>query len=118
MKGHFTMNKTTLIEKVAKETGLKRKEVEAVVNATFAGIEAAILEGEKVQIVGFGTFEVKDRPERTGINPATRKVRIIILAILTTPWLFLAPSATAISVLDMALAIGLSFAVGLFIFFI
>lgn len=72
MKGHFTMNKTNLIDKVAKETGLKRKEVEAVVNAAFAGIEAAILEGEKVQIVGFGAFEVKDRPERTGINPATR----------------------------------------------
>lgn len=67
------MNKTTLIEKVTKETGLKRKDVETVVNAAFAGIEDAILEGEKVQIVGFGTFEVKDRPERTGINPATRE---------------------------------------------
>ncbi len=67
------MNKTTLIEKVTKDTGLKRKDVEAVVNAAFAGIEDAILAGEKVQIVGFGTFEVKDRPARTGINPATRE---------------------------------------------
>lgn len=67
------MNKTTLIEKVTKETGLKKKDVEAVVNATFAGIEDAILAGEKVQVVGFGTFEVKDRPARSGINPATRK---------------------------------------------
>ena len=67
------MNKTTLIEKAAKETGLKKKDVEAVINAAFAGIEEAILAGEKVQIVGFGTFEVKDRPERAGINPATRE---------------------------------------------
>ena len=67
------MNKTTLIEKVTKETGLKKKDVEAVVNAAFAGIEDAILAGEKVQIVGFGTFEVKDRPAKSGINPATRK---------------------------------------------
>ncbi len=67
------MNKTTLIEKVTKETGLKKKDVETVVNAALAGIEDAILAGEKVQIVGFGTFEVKDRPARTGINPATRE---------------------------------------------
>jgi len=67
------MNKTTLIEKAAKETGLKKKDVEAVINAAFAGIEEAILAGEKVQIIGFGTFEVKDRPERAGINPATRE---------------------------------------------
>lgn len=67
------MNKTNLIEKVTKETGLKKKDVEAVVNAAFAGIEEAILAGDKVQIVGFGTFDVKDRPARTGINPATRK---------------------------------------------
>ena len=67
------MNKTTLIEKAAKETGLKKKDVEAVINAAFAGIEEAILAGDKVQIVGFGTFEVKDRPERAGINPATRE---------------------------------------------
>ncbi len=67
------MNKTTLIEKVTKDTGLKRKDAEAAVNAAFAAIEDAILAGEKVQIVGFGTFEVKDRPARTGINPATRE---------------------------------------------
>lgn len=67
------MNKTTLIEKVTKDTGLKKKDVEAVIAAAFAGIEDALLAGEKVQIVGFGTFEVKDRPARTGINPATRK---------------------------------------------
>lgn len=67
------MNKTTLIEKVTKDTGLKKKDVEAVITAAFDGIEEAILAGEKVQIVGFGTFEVKDRPERTGINPATRE---------------------------------------------
>ncbi len=67
------MNKTNLIEKVAKETGLKKKDVEAVVNASFTAIEDAILAGDKVQVVGFGTFEVKDRPARAGINPSTRE---------------------------------------------
>ncbi len=67
------MNKTNLIDKVTKETGLKRKDVEAVVNAAIAGIEDAVIAGEKVQIVGFGTFEVKDRPARAGINPSTRQ---------------------------------------------
>lgn len=67
------MNKTTLIENVAKATGLKKKDAEAAVSATIAAIEDAILAGEKVQLVGFGTFEVKERPARTGINPATRK---------------------------------------------
>ncbi len=67
------MNKTTLIEKVAAATDLKKKDAEAAVAATIAAIEDAILAGEKVQLVGFGTFEVKERPARTGINPATRK---------------------------------------------
>ncbi len=66
------MNKTTLIDKVTKETELKKKDVEAVINAAFASIEDAVIAGEKVQIIGFGTFETKKRPARTGINPATR----------------------------------------------
>ena len=65
------MNKTQIIDAVAKETGLKKKEAEAAVNAVFTTIEGALTAGEKVQLVGFGTFEVKERAERTGINPAT-----------------------------------------------
>lgn len=67
------MNKTQIIDAVAKETGLKKKEAEAAVNAVFTTIEGALTAGEKVQLVGFGTFEVKERAERTGINPATRQ---------------------------------------------
>ena len=65
------MNKTQIIDAVAKETGLKKKEAEAAVNAVFTTIEGALTAGEKVQLVGFGTFEVKERPEREGRNPAT-----------------------------------------------
>ena len=63
------MNKTQIVELVVKETNLKRKEAEAAVNATIAAIEGALVAGEKVQIAGIGTFEVKTRGARTGINP-------------------------------------------------
>lgn len=71
------MNKTALTEEVAKATGLKKKEAEAAVNAVFSSIENALVNGEKVQLVGFGTFEIKERAERKGINPATRESIII-----------------------------------------
>ncbi|MBQ3125789.1 MAG: HU family DNA-binding protein [Clostridia bacterium] len=65
------MNKTQLIDAVAKESNLKKKDAEAAVNALFGVIENALREGEKVQIVGFGTFEVKTREAHQGRNPAT-----------------------------------------------
>ena len=65
------MNKTELIEIVAKEADLKKKDADAAVNAVFNAIEKALVEGEKVQLIGFGTFEVKDRAAKTGRNPAT-----------------------------------------------
>ena len=65
------MNKTQLIEVVARETGLKKKEAEASVNAVFAAVSDALADGEKVQLAGFGTFEVKTRDKRLGRNPAT-----------------------------------------------
>lgn len=67
------MNKTQIIEAVVKETGLKKKDAEAAVSAVFASIENALCAGDKVQLVGFGTFEVKERAARQGINPATRQ---------------------------------------------
>ena len=67
------MNKTTLTDEVVKSTGLKKKDAELAVNAVFAKIEEALKADEKVQIVGFGTFEVKERAARKGINPATRQ---------------------------------------------
>ena len=65
------MNKTELIEVVAKNTGLKKKDAEAAVAATIAAIQDALVAGEKVQLIGFGSFEVKTRAARTGRNPAT-----------------------------------------------
>ena len=63
--------KTALIDAVAAKTGLKKKEAEAAVNETIAAIGEALASGEKVQLTGFGTFEIKDRAERTGRNPHT-----------------------------------------------
>ncbi|MGN1095416.1 MAG: HU family DNA-binding protein, partial [Eubacteriales bacterium] len=63
------MNKTELVEKVAKTTGVKKKDVDVVVAAVVASIEQALVSGEKVQISGLGSFDVKRRAERVGRNP-------------------------------------------------
>ncbi len=65
------MKKTQLIDVVAAKTGLKKKDADAAVAAVLEAIEEALAEGEKVQLIGFGTFEVKERAERVGRNPAT-----------------------------------------------
>ena len=65
------MNKTQLIDVVATKTGLKKKEAEAAVNATTEAIAEALKAGDKVQLIGFGTFEVKERAAREGRNPKT-----------------------------------------------
>ena len=67
------MNKTQLIDVVATKTGLKKKDAEAAVNAVNEAIVEALKAGDKVQLVGFGTFEVKARGERIGRNPATKE---------------------------------------------
>lgn len=65
------MNKTQLIDVVATKTGLKKKEAEAAVNAMTDAIAEALKAGDKVQLIGFGTFEVKERAARQGHNPKT-----------------------------------------------
>lgn len=67
------MNKAELIAAVAEKTGLSKKDTESVVSATFDTIVAAMAEDEKVQLVGFGSFEVKKRAERIGRNPKTKE---------------------------------------------
>ena len=67
------MNKTELIAAVAGKTGLAKKDAERVVNATFEAITASLAQGEKVQVSGFGIFEVKARAARTGRNPRTKE---------------------------------------------
>ena len=65
------MNKTDLISEVADRTGMTKKDVEKVVNAFFSTIEDTLKSGDKVQLIGFGTFEVRDRQARKGRNPQT-----------------------------------------------
>ena len=65
------MNKTQLVEAVVEKSGLKKKEAEAAVNAITEAIADALKAGDKVQLVGFGTFEVKERAAREGRNPKT-----------------------------------------------
>ncbi len=65
------MNKTDLISEVADRTGMTKNDVEKVVNAFFSTIENTLKSGDKVQLIGFGTFEVRDRQARKGRNPQT-----------------------------------------------
>ncbi|MBQ7661096.1 MAG: HU family DNA-binding protein [Clostridia bacterium] len=65
------MNKTELIEAIVKKTDLKKKDAEAALGALIESIEGALKKGDKVQLVGFGTFETKKRKAREGRNPRT-----------------------------------------------
>lgn len=65
------MTKTELIAQVAEKTGLKKKDVEAALNQILATIQEALAKGDKVQFIGFGTFEVRKRSARKGRNPQT-----------------------------------------------
>ena len=67
------MNKTELVAAVAEKTGLSKKDSEKAVNAAFDSITEALAAGEKVQLVGFGAFEVKERSARIGRNPKTKE---------------------------------------------
>ena len=65
------MNRTDLIEKVVESTGVTKKEATAVVTAAFDAITEALVAGDKVQLIGFGTFETRERAARMGKNPRT-----------------------------------------------
>ena len=67
------MNKTELVAVVAEKSGLNKKDAERVVSATLETITAQLMKGEKVQISGFGIFEVKEREARVGRNPRTKE---------------------------------------------
>ena len=66
------MNKTELITAVAEKTGMTKKDAERVINATVDSITSSLVKGEKVQVSGFGIFEVKAREARVGRNPRTK----------------------------------------------
>ena len=67
------MNKTELVSAVAEKVGMSKKDTEIVMNATLDAIAEAMKSGEKVQLVGFGSFEVKKRAARMGRNPKTKE---------------------------------------------
>ena len=67
------MNKTELIAAMAEESGLTKTDTEKPLNAFVHQVEAALKAGEKIQLTGFGSFEVKERAERIGRNPRTKE---------------------------------------------
>ena len=71
------MNKAELIEAAADKTSLTRKDVGTVVDAVLEVITEALEKGEKVQLVGFGSFDVKDRAQHIGRNPQTKQEIVI-----------------------------------------
>ena len=67
------MNKTELIEKIAAGSELSKADAKKALDATVAAIKDALVAGDKISLVGFGTFSVNERPAREGINPATKE---------------------------------------------
>ena len=67
------MNKVELIAAVAAKAGLSKKDAEKAIAAVVESIEEALVKGDKVQLIGFGTFEVRERAARVGRNPQTKE---------------------------------------------
>ncbi len=67
------MNKVELIAAVAEKAGLSKKDAEKAVAAVIASVTDALADGDKVQLIGFGTFEVRERAARVGRNPQTKE---------------------------------------------
>ena len=67
------MNKTQLVDAIVAKTGMKKKDADIVLSAAVESIAEALVNGEKVQVAGLGSFEVKTRAQRTGRNPKTQE---------------------------------------------
>ena len=67
------MNKTELVNAIAANAGLKKDDAKKALDATLKAVADALKAGDKVALLGFGTFAVTERPARTGINPATKE---------------------------------------------
>lgn len=71
------MNKTELVAAMAEKAGISKKDAEKALGAFVDTVAAELKKGEKIQLVGFGTFEVRARAARTGVNPLTKaKIQI------------------------------------------
>ena len=71
------MNKVELVASVVEKTGLAKKDAEKAVSAVLDSVKEAVAKGDKVQLVGFGTFEIRERKERMGKNPNTQEAMMI-----------------------------------------
>lgn len=67
------MNKTELVAQIAEAAGLSKAAAKAALDASLDAIKAALVKGDKVALIGFGTFSVTERPARQGVNPATKQ---------------------------------------------
>ena len=67
------MNKTELIDKIAAGAGISKADSKKALDAPVNALKEALIAGDKIQLVGFGTFSVNERPAREGINPATKE---------------------------------------------
>ena len=67
------MNKTELVEKIAEGAKISKVDAKKALDATVAAIKEALVAGDKIALVGFGTFSVNERPAREGINPANKE---------------------------------------------
>ncbi len=67
------MNKSELIDKIAAGAGLTKADARKALDAAVAAVKESLVAGDKVSLVGFGTFSVNERPAREGINPATKE---------------------------------------------
>ncbi len=67
------MNKTDLVEKIAAGANITKVDAKKALDAAVAAVKDALIAGDKVALVGFGTFSVNERPAREGINPATKE---------------------------------------------
>ena len=67
------MNKTELISAIAENAGLSKADAKKALDATISSVTEALKKGDKIALIGFGTFSVNERPARTGINPRTKE---------------------------------------------
>ncbi len=67
------MNKTELVAQIAEASGLSKVAAKAALDAALEAVKAALVKGDKVALIGFGTLSVAERPAREGINPATKE---------------------------------------------
>lgn len=71
------MNAKEFVQSVSTEARLNYKQSQEVIEAVFTAIAKGLVAGEKISIAGFGTFSIKERPERQGINPSTKEKIVI-----------------------------------------